>query len=94
MHFYKQGQLTISVFTMNQHLLTHVPTIIEKYGPPRAYSTRSLERAIGEISHNVHSKSTPGTATGNVLLLLACLRWVNEAVSNFMCVKEHLKDVS
>ncbi|OAD69160.1 hypothetical protein PHYBLDRAFT_172416 [Phycomyces blakesleeanus NRRL 1555(-)] len=34
-----KGEVQLKVFTINQHLLQHYPTMIEVYGPPRAYTT-------------------------------------------------------
>ncbi|OAD66231.1 hypothetical protein PHYBLDRAFT_152803 [Phycomyces blakesleeanus NRRL 1555(-)] len=47
------GKIKINIFTINQHLLQHYPLMIDAYGPPRAYSARSVERAIGEYSRAI-----------------------------------------
>ncbi|OAD68696.1 hypothetical protein PHYBLDRAFT_188654 [Phycomyces blakesleeanus NRRL 1555(-)] len=56
-----KGEVQLKVFTINQHLLQHYPAMIEAYGPPRAYSARSVERAIGEYSRAIKTTVTATT---------------------------------
>ncbi|OAD75359.1 hypothetical protein PHYBLDRAFT_64283 [Phycomyces blakesleeanus NRRL 1555(-)] len=75
-HF-QNGKVGIEIFTINQHLLQHYPAMINAFGPPRAYSARSLERAIGEYSRSIKSNSAIGANAGNIMLRLACTRCVD-----------------
>ncbi|OAD75356.1 hypothetical protein PHYBLDRAFT_186379 [Phycomyces blakesleeanus NRRL 1555(-)] len=63
-----KGEVQLKVFTINQHLLQHYPAMIEAYGPPRAYSARSVERAIGKYSRAIKSNSAIGINAGNIML--------------------------
>ncbi|OAD72404.1 hypothetical protein PHYBLDRAFT_169535 [Phycomyces blakesleeanus NRRL 1555(-)] len=65
------GKIKINIFTINQHLLQHYPLMIDAYGPPRAYSARSVERAIGEYSRAIKSNSAINVNAGNIMLGLA-----------------------
>ncbi|OAD76497.1 hypothetical protein PHYBLDRAFT_165023 [Phycomyces blakesleeanus NRRL 1555(-)] len=56
-----KGEVQLKVFTINQHLLQHYPAMIEAYGPPRAYSARSVERTIGEYSRAIKTTVTATT---------------------------------
>ncbi|OAD71516.1 hypothetical protein PHYBLDRAFT_187581 [Phycomyces blakesleeanus NRRL 1555(-)] len=69
-----KGEVQLKVFTINQHLLQHYPAMIEAYGPPRAYSARSVERAIGEYSRAIKSNSAIGINAGNIMLGLTQIR--------------------
>ncbi|KAI9019989.1 hypothetical protein CLU79DRAFT_862893 [Phycomyces nitens] len=61
------GSVGLQVFTINQHLIQHYPAMINAYGPPRAYSARSIERAIGEYSRAIKSNSAVGVNAGNTM---------------------------
>ncbi|KAL0092636.1 CCHC-type zinc finger transcription factor [Phycomyces blakesleeanus] len=50
--------------------------MIIEYGPPRGYSTRSVERVIGEYSKAIKSKLAIGTNAGNIILGLAWTRQI------------------
>ncbi|OAD74956.1 hypothetical protein PHYBLDRAFT_186588 [Phycomyces blakesleeanus NRRL 1555(-)] len=69
-----KGEVQLKVFTINQHLLQHYPAMIEAYGPPRAYSARSVERTIGEYSRAIKSNSAIGINAGNIMLGLTQIR--------------------
>ncbi|OAD79321.1 hypothetical protein PHYBLDRAFT_162397 [Phycomyces blakesleeanus NRRL 1555(-)] len=69
-----KGEVQLKLFTINQHLLQHYPAMIEAYGPPRAYSARSVERAIGEYSRAIKSNSAIGINAGNIMLGLTQIR--------------------
>ncbi|OAD77506.1 hypothetical protein PHYBLDRAFT_141390 [Phycomyces blakesleeanus NRRL 1555(-)] len=49
-------------------------SIKSAFGPPCAYSTRSMEHAIGEYSHAIKSKLAIGVNAGNIMVRLACTR--------------------
>ncbi|OAD65392.1 hypothetical protein PHYBLDRAFT_176159 [Phycomyces blakesleeanus NRRL 1555(-)] len=68
------GKIKINIFTINQHLLQHYPLMIDAYGPPCAYSARSVERAIGEYSRTIKSNSAINVNAGNIMLGLAQIR--------------------
>ncbi|OAD72657.1 hypothetical protein PHYBLDRAFT_73064 [Phycomyces blakesleeanus NRRL 1555(-)] len=75
-HF-QNGKVGIEIFTIHQHLLHHYLAMIVVFGPPRAYSARSLERAIGEYFRLIKSNSAIGANAGNVMLRLAHTRYVD-----------------
>ncbi|OAD68778.1 hypothetical protein PHYBLDRAFT_173193 [Phycomyces blakesleeanus NRRL 1555(-)] len=60
------ADIDIGVFTINQHIIQHYPQMIDLYGPPRAYSIRSLERAVVSVN------------AGNIMIRLAQSRRVAE----------------
>ncbi|KAJ1909490.1 hypothetical protein H4219_006396, partial [Mycoemilia scoparia] len=72
-----QEKVDISLFTISHHYLTHVPEIIRHYGPLRNYSSRSLERTIGEYSDHFKSKSKPGPHAGNILHRISMMNSYN-----------------
>ncbi|OAD77927.1 hypothetical protein PHYBLDRAFT_73852 [Phycomyces blakesleeanus NRRL 1555(-)] len=72
------ADIDIGVFTINQHIIQHYPQMIDLYGPPRAYSTRSVERAIGEYSRSIKSNSQVSVNAGNIMIRLAQSRRVAE----------------
>ncbi|OAD71608.1 hypothetical protein PHYBLDRAFT_70060 [Phycomyces blakesleeanus NRRL 1555(-)] len=71
---YWNDKIEIMVFTINQHLLQHYPVMISAFGPPCAYSTRSMERAIGKYSRAIKSNSAIGVNAGNIMVRLAHTR--------------------
>ncbi|OAD75369.1 hypothetical protein PHYBLDRAFT_64293 [Phycomyces blakesleeanus NRRL 1555(-)] len=72
------ADIDIGVFTINQHIIQHYPQMIDLYGPPRAYSTRSVERAIGEYSRSIKSNSQVSVNAGNIMIRLAQSQHVAE----------------
>ncbi|KAG1445366.1 hypothetical protein G6F56_009939 [Rhizopus delemar] len=56
-----------AVFRSVQHYLYHIPLIIRQMGPLRVYSTRSMERAIGNISKSIHSNIDSGKNASNII---------------------------
>ncbi|OAD68567.1 hypothetical protein PHYBLDRAFT_172988 [Phycomyces blakesleeanus NRRL 1555(-)] len=72
------ADIDIGVFTINQHIIQHYPQMIDLYGPPRAYSTRSVERDIGEYSRSIKSNSQVSVNAGNIMIRLAQSRCVAE----------------
>ncbi|OAD75546.1 hypothetical protein PHYBLDRAFT_166783 [Phycomyces blakesleeanus NRRL 1555(-)] len=65
------ADIDIGVFTINQHIIQHYPQMIDLYGLPRAYSIRSMERAIGEYSRSIKSNSQVSVNAGNIMIRLA-----------------------
>lgn len=55
------------MFRSVQHYLNHIPYIIEKDGPLRAYSARSMERAIGKYASAIKSKVSSAANANNVV---------------------------
>lgn len=51
--------------------------MVKPMGPLRAYSTRSMERAIGVISKLVKSKTDAGVNASNIIERLAMRRYVD-----------------
>lgn len=68
----QQERLKLDVFTINQHLLVHLPMILRKFGPLVVYSARSMERAVNLLSNNIRSRSSPGKHVMNVLEKSTC----------------------
>lgn len=56
-----------TVFTVNLHLLKHVPDIMRKLGPMHSYSAFANERVIGEYKKNIKSKKEPGKNAANLM---------------------------
>ncbi|OAD75979.1 hypothetical protein PHYBLDRAFT_59509 [Phycomyces blakesleeanus NRRL 1555(-)] len=72
------ADIDIGVCTINQYIIQHYPQMIDLYGPPRAYSTRSVERAIGEYSRSIKSNSQVSVNAGNIMIRLVQSRHVAE----------------
>ncbi|OAD74590.1 CCHC-type zinc finger transcription factor [Phycomyces blakesleeanus NRRL 1555(-)] len=72
------ADIDIGVFTINQHIIQHYPQMIDLYGPPRAYNTRSVERAISEYSGSIKSNSQVSVNAGNIMIRLAQSQCVAE----------------
>jgi hypothetical protein len=68
---YTKKKLPVNVFSPNQHYLHHVPHMVGKLGPFLYYSTRSMERTIGEFKSRLRSKVDPGVEAGNVMMKVA-----------------------
>ncbi|OAD65330.1 hypothetical protein PHYBLDRAFT_153575 [Phycomyces blakesleeanus NRRL 1555(-)] len=81
------GKIKINIFTINQHLLQHYPLMIDAYGPPHAYSARSVEQAIGEYLRAIKSNSAINVNTGNIMLGLAQIQQA-EAGATVMITEE------
>ncbi|KAG2214179.1 hypothetical protein INT45_009563 [Circinella minor] len=73
------GKMSASVFTINQHYLTHMCKTIERDGPLPYLAAFNMERAIGELKKRIRSKRHRGKNAGNVLIELAAIRkWKRE----------------
>ncbi|OAD74390.1 hypothetical protein PHYBLDRAFT_67681 [Phycomyces blakesleeanus NRRL 1555(-)] len=53
---------------------TSIKRYVYAFGPPRSYSTRSVERAIGKYSCAIKSNSAIGINAGNIMVWLAHTR--------------------
>ena len=49
-HVFMLYHMPTNLYTINEHLLRHLPKIITKLGPPRCFGARGMERAIGKAS--------------------------------------------
>jgi hypothetical protein len=67
----EEGKLPVNVFTPNQHYMQHLPDIISQLGPPVMYSTRCLERTIGDYKRRLKSAVDPGLECSNLMVKLA-----------------------
>ncbi|OAD68476.1 hypothetical protein PHYBLDRAFT_150647 [Phycomyces blakesleeanus NRRL 1555(-)] len=76
-NLYVKDLVELPVFTINQHLLQYYPEMVDAYGPPRAYSARSLERVIGEYSRSIKSNSAISVNAGNIMVRLAWTRRID-----------------
>lgn len=72
--------LSRSVFRPVQHYLIHIPHIIRKQGPLRAYSTRSMERVIGVLSKLIKSKRKGGRNASLLVERFAIRNYVNAVI--------------
>lgn len=70
--------LLTSVYTINNHLLSHVPHMIRSMGPLRAYSCRPMERMIGKYKRLAHSRIAAGENIGNIMELLALFAFLKD----------------
>ena len=75
-----QKKLSRAVFRPNQHYLTHIPLLIKKLGPLRAYSTRSMERSIGVFSKRINTKVKGGQHASNLVERIAVLNFVDMTI--------------
>ncbi|CAO3631617.1 unnamed protein product [Mucor hiemalis] len=73
--------LSKSVFTINNHYLSHIGATIRQAGSLRVYSTRSMERTIGRYAKLIKSTVYGGKNAGNIVERLATLNVVNFAVN-------------
>jgi hypothetical protein len=73
-------RLSVAVFTANQHYLRHISLVVRALGPLRAYSARPLERAIGQYSKMIRSRSRPGAQVSNVMHKISAIRYVQRTV--------------
>lgn len=87
---YRAGLLQVSVFTITQHYLVHIPGTIKALGPLRAYGARALERAIGEFSRRIGSSSLPGQNAGDIMVDLARICYVSERYREYLSVQVNL----
>ncbi|KAI8994858.1 hypothetical protein BDB01DRAFT_214359 [Pilobolus umbonatus] len=55
------------VFTINQHLLSHLSLVIRVLGPLRLISSRPLERTVGQVKSRILSRSLAGKNSANVV---------------------------
>lgn len=56
-----------TVFTVNLHLMKHVPDVMRQLGPIHSYSAFANERVIGEYKRRIKSRKEPGKNAANVL---------------------------
>jgi len=74
------GKLSVAGFTANQHYLRHMSLVVRALGPLRAYSARPLERAIGQYSKMIRSRSRPGAQASNVMYKISAIRYAQRTV--------------
>ncbi|SAM00595.1 hypothetical protein [Absidia glauca] len=67
----EEGKLPLNVFTPNEHYMQHMSGIISRLGPPVMYSTRCLERTIGDYKRRLKSAADPGLECSNLMVKLA-----------------------
>ncbi|KAI8876095.1 hypothetical protein K501DRAFT_232612, partial [Backusella circina FSU 941] len=60
-------RISKTIFTFNHHVRCHIPYLIRKLGPLRAFSARSLERKVGTAKRSVRSTKNAGINAGNIL---------------------------
>ena len=68
------GSMSPTVWTINQHYLSHLHVTIERLGPLPYFATFAMERAIGQIKKHINSKRDPGANSSNILVELAAIR--------------------
>ncbi|KAG2216889.1 hypothetical protein INT45_010585, partial [Circinella minor] len=67
-HTFLNAHMPTNFFTINQHYLTHLPECIKKYGNPRMYSARPMERMIGMLKPRINSRTKPASNASNVMI--------------------------
>ncbi|EIE90060.1 hypothetical protein RO3G_14771 [Rhizopus delemar RA 99-880] len=68
------GNLSVKVFTANNHYLGHLGHMTRQLGPIKNYSCRSTERTIKEFANKIKSTTKPGVNSSNVLLNIVNLQ--------------------
>lgn len=68
------GNLSVKVFTVNNHYLGHLGHMTRQLGPLKHYSCRSTERTIKEFANKIKSTTKPGVNSSNVLLNIVNLQ--------------------
>lgn len=61
------GVIEETVFTVNLHLMNHVPDIMRRLGPMHSYSAFANERVIGEYKRSIKSRKEPGKNAANLM---------------------------
>lgn len=72
----------VNSFTINQHYICHIGSIIQHLGPLRNISARPLERMIGVFKRKIKSTSRPSENVANLMLShhqFSRLRWEDHA---------------
>ncbi|KAI8323632.1 hypothetical protein EDC96DRAFT_595496 [Choanephora cucurbitarum] len=59
--------ISLTVFRINMHLLSHLSEIIKKLGPMTAYSVRTMERSIGSLKKKMKASNRAGINAGNII---------------------------
>lgn len=59
--------MTVAVFTIKNHYLSHVEYITRKMGPMKHYSCRSTERTIKTFTRDIGSSTHAGVNSSNLL---------------------------
>ena len=59
--------MSVRVFTVNNHYLSHLSLLIKEMGPLRAYSCRAMERTINKYTNLIKSPTKIGVNASNVL---------------------------
>ncbi|OAD67741.1 hypothetical protein PHYBLDRAFT_174069 [Phycomyces blakesleeanus NRRL 1555(-)] len=72
-----KNSLSISVFSLVNHYLTHIGYITRKMRNLRVYNTRSMERTIGRYSKLIKSRVFSGEYAGNLVERLAIRGYLN-----------------
>lgn len=59
--------ISLTVFRINMHLLSHIGSVIRKLGPMTTYSVRSMERSIGALKKKMKASNRAGVNAGNLI---------------------------
>ncbi|KAI8985106.1 hypothetical protein BDB01DRAFT_835114 [Pilobolus umbonatus] len=62
-----EGHASPKVFTINQHLLSHLSLVIRALDPLRLISPSPLERTVGQVKSRILSRSMAGKNSANVI---------------------------
>ncbi|KAI8969835.1 hypothetical protein BDB01DRAFT_855453 [Pilobolus umbonatus] len=62
-----KGHASPKVFTINQHLLSHLSLVIRALDPLRLISPSPLERTVGQVKSRILSRSMAGKNSANVI---------------------------
>lgn len=64
----RNDKMTVAVFTIKNHYLSHIEFITRKMGPMKHYSCRSTERTIKTFTRDIGSPTHAGINSSNLLL--------------------------
>ncbi|KAG2209658.1 hypothetical protein INT45_008090 [Circinella minor] len=66
-HQYMYDHVETNMYSLNMHLLRHIPEVTENLGPIRGISARSMERIIGYFKKRIRSTNNSAKHVGNIL---------------------------
>ncbi|KAG1452576.1 hypothetical protein G6F56_007781 [Rhizopus delemar] len=74
----QDNQLVNTAYTCNMHTMSHIPRMVKKMGPLRAYSCRPMERMIGKMKRLTNARMATGINSGNILERLALFQYLED----------------
>lgn len=74
----QDNKLVNTAYTCNMHTMSHIPRMVKKMGPLRAYSCRPMERMIGKMKRLTNARMATGINSGNILERLALFQYLED----------------